>query len=242
MTLRKSSPPIVPRRAEAPITATELGLKNDPSDAETAEWSRSRHAVEHLGGCLEGELDLDDAADVAAANLEAGVAEHAQHRCVLGQDLGDEPVDAGVTRVRGQPLEQTARDAPALELVGDDEGDLGTRRIPEPNPRPQADHAHGAVAVDQFADQRQALVAVAAQERPDQVRVDADRALEAQVAALRRQALEEVEQRPFVGGGGRSQAQRRAVPQDDVFPIGDRNHAATVAEPGRRAIRRGPCK
>ena len=41
MTLRKSSPPIVPRRAEAPITATEVGWKNDSSDAATAEWSRS---------------------------------------------------------------------------------------------------------------------------------------------------------------------------------------------------------
>ena len=40
-TLRKSSPPIVPRRGDAPTTATLVGSKNERSDATTAVWSRS---------------------------------------------------------------------------------------------------------------------------------------------------------------------------------------------------------
>ena len=38
--LRNSSPPIDPRRAEAPTTATPAGAKNGASDAVTARWSR----------------------------------------------------------------------------------------------------------------------------------------------------------------------------------------------------------
>ena len=38
--LRNSSPPIEPRRAEAPITATLAGAKNGASEAVTARWSR----------------------------------------------------------------------------------------------------------------------------------------------------------------------------------------------------------
>ena len=142
------------------------------------------HAVEHLGRRLERELDLDHTAHVAAAYLEAGVAEDAQHGRVLGQDLRDEPVDAGTAGVRGEPFQQTACDAAVLELVGHDERDLGARRIAQANPGPQPDHADGAVGIDQLADQRQALVPVAAQERRDQMRVDPDGSLEAEVTAL----------------------------------------------------------
>ena len=41
MTLRKSSPPIVPRRREAPITATLRVSKKGRREAVTATWSRS---------------------------------------------------------------------------------------------------------------------------------------------------------------------------------------------------------
>ena len=37
----KSSPPIVPRREEAPSTATDCASKNGRSDATTAVWSRA---------------------------------------------------------------------------------------------------------------------------------------------------------------------------------------------------------
>src|SRR5204862_4473005 len=36
--LRKSSPPIVPRRGDAPSTATDRGAKNGRRDAATAVW------------------------------------------------------------------------------------------------------------------------------------------------------------------------------------------------------------
>jgi hypothetical protein len=38
---RNSSPPIEPRRRDAPMTATDLGSKNGRNDAVTATWSRS---------------------------------------------------------------------------------------------------------------------------------------------------------------------------------------------------------
>ena len=41
---RKSSPPIEPRREEAPTTATVRGEKNGASEAATATWSRSSTA------------------------------------------------------------------------------------------------------------------------------------------------------------------------------------------------------
>ena len=44
--LRKSSPPIEPRREEAPTTATVRGTKNGASDATTATWSRSSTAAQ----------------------------------------------------------------------------------------------------------------------------------------------------------------------------------------------------
>ena len=200
------------------------------------------HAVEHLGRRLERKLDLDHTAHIAAADLETGVAEDAQHGCVLGQDLRDEAVDACTARMRGQPFQQTACDAAVLELVGHDERDLGARWIAQANPCPQPDHAHGAVGIDQLADQRQALVAVAAQERRDQMRVDSDGSLEAEVTALGRQALEEFEQRLFVGRARRAKSQCRAVPEYDVFPVCDRKHSATLAETGRESIRRRPCQ
>ena len=40
MMLRNSSPPIEPRRGEAPITATPAGEKKPASDAVTPTWSR----------------------------------------------------------------------------------------------------------------------------------------------------------------------------------------------------------
>ena len=43
--LRKSSPPIEPRRVDAPTTATVRGAKNGASDAATATWSRSSTAA-----------------------------------------------------------------------------------------------------------------------------------------------------------------------------------------------------
>src|SRR5947208_1365850 len=59
--LRKSSPPIDPRRREAPTTATLAGSKNGRSEAATATWSRSstraRKASVGPDGAVEAEVE-----------------------------------------------------------------------------------------------------------------------------------------------------------------------------------------
>ena len=137
---------------------------------------------------------------------------------VLGEDLRNESIDPRSAGVRGEPLEQTARDPAVLELVGDGEGDLGARRVAQPNPGPEPDHALGAVGVDQLADQRQALVAVTAEKRRDQVGVDTDSTLKTQVAALRRQSARRTRaaparrQRWSAAGGASSRPAGRRLP------------------------------
>ena len=59
---RKSSPPIVPRRRDAPITATLRGSKNGRSDAVTATWSRSATSSSNRSVRCDREHDLDLAA------------------------------------------------------------------------------------------------------------------------------------------------------------------------------------
>ena len=49
---------------------------------------------------------------------------------VVGQHLGDEPVDAALAAGLGEVLEQQLRDAAALVGVLDEEGDLAPRPAP----------------------------------------------------------------------------------------------------------------
>jgi hypothetical protein len=59
------------------------------------------------------------------AQREAAGPEHVQHAGVLGQHLGHERADPGLVRPPRELLEQQSRHAPTLELVRDDESDLG---------------------------------------------------------------------------------------------------------------------
>ena len=57
--LRKSSPPIEPRRCDAPSTATERGAKKGCERRATAAWSRLSTCSRKLVGGSDRELDLD---------------------------------------------------------------------------------------------------------------------------------------------------------------------------------------
>ena len=70
-------------------------------------------------GGVEAELDLDDAVGELPAGVEAGSFEHRQHPPVVGQDLGDEAVEAGLSGGGDQVLEEDRGQAPTpVGLVG----------------------------------------------------------------------------------------------------------------------------
>ena len=115
MMLRKSSPPIEPRRFEAPMTATAAGAKNGRSEAATATWSRCFYAREKPRRLRDREAHLDFAATERPRELEAGVVEYCEHRGVLGQHFCDELLDAMLGRARCELLEQSRRGAAPLD-------------------------------------------------------------------------------------------------------------------------------
>ena len=73
--------------------------------------------------------------------FEASFGEDTQHGRVLGQDLGDEALDAGLAREPGEPLEHARADPAALKLIGDDERDLRPRGIAQPSIDGESHHA-----------------------------------------------------------------------------------------------------
>ena len=80
-------------------------------------------------GRRDREAHLDLTAAERARLLEARVAENSEHRRVLGQHFGDEPLDSGLAGPPCQLLEQPGGRAPPLEIVCDGERDLRRRRI-----------------------------------------------------------------------------------------------------------------
>ena len=157
--LRKSSPPIEPRRCEAPITATLRGSKNGRREATTASWSRastrSRYrSVDAIGNCTSSSPPSS-----VARQLEAGRLEDAEHGAVVGQHRRHEALDPDLGRACRELLEQTRADAPALMLVGHGEGCLGQLRVAETHVVGDGDDAF-AVRVGERAEQRPALVPV----------------------------------------------------------------------------------
>ena len=197
--LRKSSPPIEPRRRDAPITATALGAKKGRSEATTAVWSRSSTRDASAPVAATGKRELDLAALTCAPELESGVREHCQRRRVRRHHLGDEPVDAGVARPAGELLEQAGADPAALFGVVDGERHLGRFAPADTCVAPDRDDALFTVAVGEPAGERAALRPVRIEQRLDQCGLDPAESVEAQVPALVGQTLEE------------ARAERRAV-------------------------------
>ncbi len=88
-------------------------------------------AVEVRGGRRDREADLELGAFQPSRDLETRFFEHLQHRPVLSEDVGDEPLDAGFGRPLGETLQQPRADPPALMLVGDRERHFCGLGVPE---------------------------------------------------------------------------------------------------------------
>ena len=157
-------------------------------------------------GDREAELDL--AALTLAQELESGVREDRQGRCVRRHHLGDEPGDAGLARPAGELLEQAGADPAALLGVVDGERHLGRVALADSRVAPDRDDALVTVAVREPAGERAALRPVRIEQRLDEPRLDPPVPVEAQVPALVGQTLEEREQgvarRATSGGRSRS--------------------------------------
>ena len=147
-----------------------------------------------------------------AADLEAGVAEDADHLVVLGEHLGDEAREAALAGGRGEVLEQDRPETPALVVVAHHERDLGRRGLREPHVAPDGDdlaaepehEGHAVVVVDLDEVLEVAL---------GDVRVGAE---VAEVAGPVRQPAVERDHVVRVVGRDRAQVCRRAVGGHDV--------------------------
>ena len=164
--------------------------------------------------------NLDHAVLELARHVEPCVVEDTQHRAVLRKHLRDELLDPDGGRVRREPLEQPRAGATALEVVGDRECDLGTARVVQLHVRGERDRAQRSARAGELTEKRAARSPVAHDGACDGVLVDPGGAVEAEIAARRGEVAEEGDQLGLVGGRRRAKAERRAVPEDDVFGQG----------------------
>ena len=237
--MRKSSPPIVPRRDEAPTTATLARLEERSQRGADGDVVALLDAELVALGRSEVERHLDDAPFQLARELEAGALEDAEHRPVLRQHLGDEPLDPHRGRARGELLEQARPDAAPLVGVRDRERHLRDGGIAQAHVVGDGDHSLVPVLVRQRAQERATLDPVRLEHRLDELRAEARQAVEPESQALLRQRPEEAEQRLGVLAPGRPQPEGAAVAQDDVDHVGCDAHRPIVAEgAGRRCARR----
>ena len=146
-----------------------------------------------------------------------GVVEDTEHGVVLRQDLGDELLDPGFRRVRGEPLEQTRPDSAPVQVVCDRKGNLGPAWVMEANVGRERDGPDDPTGGCELAEQRGAVFPVGLEGPGDRGVIDRRRTVEPEVAAVGRERLEEVDQGRFVGGGRYAQPKCRAVAQHDVF-------------------------
>ena len=82
-------------------------------------------AVEELVGVCEFPVEVDDPGIETALQWPARFGEHGEHRPVVAQDLGGEPLDAVAACDRGQVFQQQRGDAGALLGIVDHERGLG---------------------------------------------------------------------------------------------------------------------
>ena len=83
------------------------------------------HRVDELRSRGDGEVDLDHATVVAALERPPGAGEHGEHRAVLPEHLGGEPLDAVGHGDGGEVLEEQRGDPDALVGVVDHERRIG---------------------------------------------------------------------------------------------------------------------
>ena len=223
---RKSSPPIDPRRRDAPMTATLPGSKNGRSDSATATWSRSSTRSRYVSVDAIGNSDLDLAAFELAGELEAGGLEDAEHVAVVGHHLGDEALDTDIGRAIREPLQQPRADPSPLMLVRDRERRLRETRVAQPHVVADGDHRLRPFSSVPSSAPRSSQSGSSS----GSTSRGADRreAVEAEVEALLGERAEEVEKRLRVLPPRRTQPERAAVPEDDVDRLRGSRHRRRV--------------
>ena len=216
---RKIAPPTLPSRAEAPTTATDAGASSGRSETTAATCVRSAERSSKRAVGRRSSERWTSPNSVWRRVSKPAPAKTPQHRAVAGHHLGVEARDAALGRDLGELLEQSRGQAAAVHLVGHREGDLGRAGLVEAVVARDGDHAP--VEVGQQRHPRVA-VGVGVVARHD---VGAPEAVEAQIAALGREGIEERLDVGLVLGPRRAQPQRGAIAQDDV---------ANDARPGPR--------
>ena len=125
---------MLPRRLDAPTTATELGPEERLERGAHGDVVARRDLLAVRRRRRDREADLDLAAVGDARDVEACVAEDGHHRVVVVQHLGDELLDARLGGAGGELLEEARADPALLEAVVDGERDLGDARVAQPHP------------------------------------------------------------------------------------------------------------
>ena len=154
--------------------------------------------------------------------------EHPQHRPIVGHHLRIEAVDPAVRRDLRELLEHPHPDPTALIIISHRKRDLGDAGLAQPDIA--GDSHHPAVVP---ADQRQAINASGLRFRARDS-VGASKTVEAEVAALRREAVVERLDVVEVHGRRRLQPQRRPIAQQHVPDQRPRapGAEATITSPG----------
>ena len=146
-----------------------------------------------------------------AGLLEASVAENSKHLNVVTHDLGKELLDADTRCERGEPFEQTGRDAAPLKLVRDGERNFGCVRVTQTHVTRQRDDT-----IVIRAEERAPFDPVGLQHRLDEALVHARMTVEPKVEALVGEAAKEVEHRIRIRDFRRTEPHGRPVAKDDV--------------------------
>ena len=125
VTLSQIAAPTDPSRSDAPITAIARGSRIRATARESAALLAPLDAVEELVGGGQFPVEVDHAGLEPSLQRPAGLGEHRQHRPVVGQHLGGEPLDAVGPGDRREVLEHQGGDPLALVVVGDHERGFG---------------------------------------------------------------------------------------------------------------------
>ena len=234
----KTIPPIASRRVEAPITATLLGREERLQRSDDAEVVALVDVLDVARGRLDRKGDLERAVLQGARDAEAGVLENPEHRAVVADHLGDEPLDANRCSAPRELLEHARPHAAPLLVVGDGERDLGDLGVTETRVACESDDP-----VLERPDERAPLDPIGIDERLDEGRADGGDAVKSQIEAPLRERVEEADERVDVGGMRRAEPQRSAVAQDHVREAvdGEGGPGACWA-PGPRGARNVLCQ
>ena len=125
VTLSQMAAPTEPGRSDAPITAIARGIRRRTTARESARCSRRSTLSRNSSVVASSQSRSTTPRVEAALQRPARLGEHGEHRPVVGQHLGGEPVDAVRPGDRREVLEQERRDALALVGVVDHERGFG---------------------------------------------------------------------------------------------------------------------